>query len=188
MIESLSIITDAIRADLREAFADRVRTIEWFDALPTATGQARQAIMAPAILLGLEQIDHEESDADGSDRIPTRLYLIADCLLPAAIDNAAAQVREFGDSVAAYVWQNRWGLQPEVWRPEALSSQPAQLEPDGAGYILWRVMWEQLAYMGQSYWAGGITPSEIYLGIAPRIGPDHIDDYWRVDALPDFNP
>jgi hypothetical protein len=181
MITSISTITDAIHVGLQGEFDDRVRTIEWFDPLPDETGQTRKAILAPAILLGLEQIDHEEADSDGTDRIPTRLYLIADCLLPASIDAAANQVREFGDAVAAHIWRNRWGLAPDVGWPEALSSQPAQLDPDGGGYIVWRVMWEQLAHMGESYWAGGITPSEVYLGIAPRIGAAHIEDYWRVD-------
>jgi hypothetical protein len=186
MIESLAAVTDAIRADIRTEFADRVRTIEWFDPLPAETGQARKAIMAPAILLGIDQIDHEEADEDGTDRIPTRLYLIADCLLPANLKHASIQSREFSDAVAAYVWRNRWGLQPDIGWPEALSVQPAEISPGNGGYVAWRVIWEQLAMMGANYWAGGITPTEIYLGIAPRIGPEHVDDYWQVDALPDF--
>jgi len=182
MIDSLADIHAAIKADLSEEFSGRVRTIEWFDPLPNEDGQERLAIEAPAILLNVEQVDNEEVDSDGTDRVPTRLYLTADCFLPASIDHPAAQVREFGTAVAAHIWRNRWGMGAPMGYPEALSSQPAELKPGTGGYLVWRVLWEQVAMMGVSYWAGGITPTEIYLGIAPRIGPAHIKDYWRVPA------
>jgi len=180
MIESVGTVINAIVATLAAEYGERVRTVEAYDPLPDADDQARRAILAPAILLSLEQIDNDDADNDGTDRIPTRLFLVADCILPASIDQPAAQVREFAAAVAADVYRNRWGLAGDVGWPEALSVQPAEIKPGDGGYVAWRVIWEQLAMMGANYWAGGITPTEVYLGVAPRTGRAHIEDYWRV--------
>jgi hypothetical protein len=191
MIYSLAGIQTAIEADLGAEFSDRVRTIEWFDPLPDADDQERLAVLTPAILLNLEQIDHEEADSDGTDRIPTRLFLTADCFLPASIDNPAAQVREFGAAVAAHIWRNTWGLRPTMGDPEALSSQPAELKPGTGGYVVWRVMWEQLAMLGANVWDGaGITPTQVWLGLAPLVGDmdGTAADYILIHGEPDQVP
>jgi len=51
---------------------------------------------------------------------------------------------------------------------------------DKASVALWAVTWEQQARLCMSEEAEGTRPEEIWLGQAPEVGAEHVDDYARV--------
>lgn len=184
-LTSLRQFHNAVVADLRAHYGDRVLNIMVYDWLPERTGQDRVPITTPAILLGIDSIDCDESDDDGTDRTPLRLMCTADCVLSTRTDDLDLELREFAAATLARIRHNRWGLGRAVHRPEALNAQPAVLDPAQAGYGIWRALWEQVVYLGPDVWAGtGTPPQEVWLGFAPRIGAAYVDDYIRVDEAP----
>lgn len=190
ILSSLRQYHEAVKADLGAHFGTTVATIEAYDLDQSAPqDQARRAIKTPAILLGLEQIDSDAADDDGTERTPLRLLCTADCILSDRTDDLSLELREFARSVLSRVRHNRWSLAGAVRVPEALSAQPAELAPGPQGYGAWRALWEQVVYIGADVWAGtGQPPAEVYLGIAPRIGAAHVDDYFLIDSAPETGP
>ena len=178
-LDNLRQLHDAIIADLTERYADRVYTIAAYDPFPEKNGAERLPITTPALLLDVESID--EGEEDGTDRQPLRLTITLHCILSFRTSDTQLELREFAADVAARVRHNRWGLNAAVDHPQAINAQPGEFVPEQAGYDSWRVTWEQQVYVGVNIWAGGQLPEEIYLGIAPKIGPEHVDDYFRVD-------
>jgi hypothetical protein len=180
VLENLRQLHDAMLDDLREHYLDRVQTIEAYDPCPAADDQERQPLTTPAILLELESID--PGDEDGTERHALRLTWAAHCVLSFRTAQVQLELREFVADLLWHVTYNRWGLSGAVREPQALSSQPGEFVPGIAGYDTWIVRWEQIVFVGPDVWAGGIAPTEIWFGIAPKIGAAHVDDYWLIDA------
>ena len=180
VLESLRQLHEAILADLSDHYADRVATIAAYDPFPEADDQERQPLTTPALLLELVAIDPDAED--GTDRQVLRLTWSAHCVLSFRTAQVQIELREFAADVLGRVRYNRWGLPAAVREPQAMNAQPGEFRPDQVGFDSWLVTWEQIVFVGQDVWAGGIAPTEVWFGIAPQIGAAHVDDYWRIDA------
>lgn len=64
----------------------------------------------------------------------------------------------------------------------AARADEGDFHPELEGYIVWAVEFSVELYIGEadSLVVPGLPPLEVYLGIAPEIGPDHIADYERI--------
>jgi hypothetical protein len=168
--------------DLERHYLDRVATIAAYDPFPALGGPEPQPLTTPALLLELVSID--PGDDDGTDRLPLRLSFAAHCVLSLRTRDVQIELREFAADVLARVRDNRWGYPAAVRAPEALAAQPGEFQPEQAGFDSWLVTWEQVVHVGLDSWAGGIAPTEVWLGIAPKIGAAHVDDYFRINEAP----
>lgn len=180
VLDNLRQLHDAILADLREHYLDRVQTIAAYDPFPEADDQARQPLTTPALLLDLEAIDPGEED--GTDRQALRLTWAAHCVLSFRTAQLQVELREFAADLLGHIRYNRWGLAPAVAPPTALSAQPGEFVPGLAGYDTWLARWEQQVYVGADVWsAAGIAPTEVWFSTVPDIGTAHVGDYERID-------
>ena len=180
VLESLRQLHEAILADLSAHYADRVATIAAYDPFPEANDQERQPLTTPALLLELVSIDPDAED--GTDRRVLRLTWSAHCVLSFRTAQVQIELRDFAADVLGRVRYNRWGLPAAVREPQAMSAQPGEFNPGLPGFDSWIATWEQVVFVGQDVWAGGIAPTEVWFGIAPQIGAAHVDDYWLIDA------
>lgn len=173
---------ESVVADLGAHYGEKIATIAAYELFAERATQTRRAIATPAILLGIEEIDSADADEDGTDRQPLRLMCTADCILSDRTADLDLELRELTRDLLARVRHNRWGLRSAVRKPEALSAQPAEFAPEHPGYGAWRVIWEQLVYIGADTWAGtGDPPTDVYLGYPPFIGDGFEDHYDRID-------
>ena len=175
VLETLRQLHEAMLADLREHYLDRVATIAAYDPFPDLDGPEPQPLKTPALLIELSAIDPGEDD--GTDRQALRLSFTAHCVLSFRTADMQLELREFAADVLGHVRHNRWGLCGAVQEPTALSAQPGEFRPGLTGFDSWQASWEQQVYVGPDAWAGGIAPTEVWFGIAPKIGAAHVDDY-----------
>lgn len=182
ILDNLTDYHDAVIADLSDHYAGRVETVEPYDPFPDPADQTPRPVITPALLLEIDGLDPGEDD--GTGRTPIRLSCVLHCLLSARTPRMQEELRSFAADVIGHVRWNRWGVPGAIGAPEALSAGPGGFDAEVYGYDSFAVRWEQPVYVGEQVWAGGIAPLEIWLGIAPRIGAAHVDDYWRVDEVP----
>jgi len=175
MSATLTDLHQAILAALRDQFTGRVDTIAHYAPLGS------DPIDTPALLLELEEAD--EGDDIGDGRMPLRGRWAIHCVLSLHTPEVALSVREMAAEVMTLVRRNGWGMGPSIGRPKGLHMAPGDMRPGQAGYESWVVSWEQTLYLVASLWDGtGITPSKVFLGIAPDIGLGHEPDYVEVSG------
>ncbi|MCC5811201.1 MAG: DUF1834 family protein [Ectothiorhodospiraceae bacterium] len=76
----------------------------------------------------------------------------------------------------------QWDLAPEVQHARLEGVQNLYSAAlDNKGFALWAVTWRQVVMVGEDMWAGGDTPSEIWIGWSPETYPD---DYEEQEAQP----
>lgn len=64
-------------------------------------------------------------------------------------------------------------------------NDPTETDLDSQSISGFAVLWRQGVALGTDVWADDrFIPEEVYLGVAPRIGLAHINDYWRIHAAP----
>ena len=169
----------AILADLTAAYHDRVATIALYDPFVMGADQDPQALATPALLLELEAIDPEPED--GTERQPLRLIWVAHCILSLRTASVQMELRVFAADLMNHLRFRRWGYPGAVSDPQAISAQPGEFKPGLAGFDSYLVRWEQVVQLGQDEWnTAGIVPATVYLGIAPEIGAEHVDDYQQI--------
>ena len=92
---------------------------------------------------------------------------------------AAAAVVSTAAVVATAVNGQRWGLPVDAARVTLVVPDP--FEPALDQYEVWAVEWEQVVWLGENAWPEeGRVPSRLFIGHAPAVGPDHVEDYDEV--------
>lgn len=170
-------LTDAIVAGLRAAFpAEGEGAIITVAAYP----DERVKVATPAILV--ECIEMQPGTDPGTDQTSLDCRFEARVLVSGYESAPRKAVRSLAAAVAHVVRQNRWGL--TVAPAELIGAFPDDWRPEREEYDVWRVEWNQTCHIGgASIWApdpDAVTPSEVYVGLTPDIGPEHIDDYVQV--------
>lgn len=141
-----------------------------------------ERIASPSILFELEEIAADDPDDTGTEQIAVRLKWNAFVVLSYKAPNKLA-LRTLAASVMAFIRGRRWG-QP-VGAANVVGAFPDLIDGQPEDYEVMRIEFEHEALLGTDVWPGGSLPLEVYLGFAPEIGPDHEDDYIRVDELPE---
>lgn len=159
------------------------RLAQAFPAVPTVAEypRLRQKIAAPAILV--ELADATPTDDAGTEQLCLSARFEARIVfdhVPVAGSNPALPALNLAAAVAREIFAaGRFG-QP-VGPAKGVRIEPDQFRPELSGYAVWLVEWTHEVRLGHSVWDGdGVMPTEIYLGIAPEIGPPHLDDYVKI--------
>lgn len=142
----------------------------------------QRRVSIPAVLIELSEF--EPHDDAGTGELDVWGHFEARCVIDPNDQGAQRTVRALAMQVANAVNREQWGL--PVSPADVLDIAEDGFKPDLDGYLVWRVEWRHKFAVGESVWTeAGIQPREIWLGIAPLIGPDHVADYHRVASLPE---
>ena len=168
---------EAIKAKLRLAFTTQ--------AVPTIDYHARlkQKFVAPAIFFELTGIDgNPETQTEQFDGV---FKFSAFCVIPYNATNAILAARALACQLVTKVQGNRWNV--PIGRARVVRMEPELFEGDVPPYEMVRVDWEQEGLLGASVFNedGAIPPTEVWLGLEPDVGPEHVDDYVQVIPEPD---
>ncbi len=164
--------------DLHNAIETHLR--ESFESVPSCRKypRLRRKITVPAILLELAEMKPDTDAGTGQLCLSARFR--AYCIYDLVEDEAELQAANLAASVAYEIFTGgRFGL---TVGPAAIASvEPADFKPDLFGYAAWAVEWSHQIRLGQSIWTdAGLTPTDLYIGFAPEIGPGHEPDYFKV--------
>lgn len=159
------------------------RLAQAFPAVPTVAEypRLRQKISAPAVLVELADATPSGDAGTGqlclSARFEARIVFDQ---VPVAGSNPPLLALGLAAAVAREVFAaGRFG-QP-VGPAKGVRLEPDQFRPELSGYAVWLVEWTHEVRLGDSVWDGaGVMPTAIYVGLAPEIGPPHIDDYIKI--------
>ena len=167
---TLTDIVDATVVKLRAAIPD-VPTIEG-DPPP----QSQRAIRAPAVYLEISELEPVSNPGDGRISVDARFE--ARCIVDPNGSRSHLAVRELASRVVR-------ALQ-EIRRPVAGHGHirieragDEMFRPKMDGYEVWVVEYGVEVYLGELEPAG-VTPTEVYFGMTPAIGPNHVPDYERI--------
>lgn len=185
---SITGLHEAIKTTLRAAFpTNGTNAVQLVDCY---TRFDKKLTAVPAILFELTSIDPQsEGDDIGTEQLYVTLSFSAHICVSYRETAAKIAVRELVSAVMWEIWDNRWGLKG-IQGAENVSAQEEQfsVEPGGTGngamqqYETWRIDWTQDGLIGMNAWntSPETIPSAVFLGIAPLVGPEHIDDYMQV--------
>lgn len=171
--------------DLHDAIKDAFTTA-FPDAFVDFYSRPGEKVQTPAILLEIEDILADDPDGNGCEQLNVTLNCNAYVVLSYKAGQKKA-LRKFAASVMAFVRGKRWGL--PVGAANVGSAQPDQFTGQQDDYEVMRVEFSHEALLGTDVFEGnGPFPTRMFLGFAPEIGPDHVDDYVEVEDLPQFPP
>lgn len=167
---TLTDIVDATVAKLRAAMPD----------VPTIEGdpphQSQRAIRVPAVYIEISELEPVSNPGDGRISVDARFE--ARCIVDPNGSRSHLAVRELASRVVR-------ALQ-EIRRPVAGHGHirieragDEMFRPKMDGYEVWVVEYGVEVYLGELEPAG-VTPTEVYFGMTPAIGPNHVPDYERI--------
>ena len=176
---NIPIDTDSLHTAILAAF-----TAQFPDAYVGFYPRPGETLTVPAILLEMEDILADDPDDIGTEQLAVTINLNAYVVLSYKTGQKKA-LRKFAAAVMAYIRGRRWGV--PVGAANVIGAHPDKLDGQPEDYECFRVEFSHAALLGTDIFAGdGIIPTELYLGYAPDIGPDHVADYIRVEALPEI--
>lgn len=186
-IPSVNIVAlhDAIITQLAAQFPD-VKTVADYPRL-------YKAVDLPALFLDLDNMDETAPDP-GTEQLRLRLRWSIICMVSNVRTDGTPcrDVRALAASVATFIYKRRF--MPYVGPARVTTIAPDAFNPDLDQYEVWRVEMETDLLQGVSAFdASGVVPSQVYLGITPKVGPAYKDDYIPVheqvlDQLPGGAP
>lgn len=169
---TLDQVHDGIKAALQAQFPDL--HVE-------AYREDRTGLPVPACLFELTEMEGAPDHDPGTEQLAVtatfEALLVMKFRQPGK--NARLEVRKLAAALAAFARLQRWGC--PIGPAEVVGAFPDDFNPELDQYECWRVEWRQVLHLGDTVWNNdGVAPSEVYLGITPKIGPDHKDDYFLI--------
>lgn len=148
--------------------------------VPTIEGdpppQSQRAIRVPAVYIEISELEPVSNPGDGRISVDARFE--ARCIVDPNGSRSHLAVRELASRVVR-------ALQ-EIRRPVAGHGHirieragDEMFRPKMDGYEVWVVEYGVEVYLGELE-PEGVTPTEIYFGMTPAIGPNHVPDYERI--------
>jgi len=161
---TLRAVHSAIVAAARAWFGDAVQQYGAYE--PWGAGgenpDADAEIKTPALLLELESIEPDDTDAHGPGLIAVRCAWAFHAILSQRTDDLQIALPEFAAAAIALIRRaeslpygpplngNRWGLGEAVGVPEAVSARPGPFTPGLNGRDSWLITWEQVVYLPET--------------------------------------
>ena len=152
----------------------KIKGVNTCEAYP----KIKKKIVLPAILIELAEMK------DGTDPGTGELSLVTRWEARTIIDSthiaSGFNVRNLVATVALKIFQaSTFGL--KITPAIIIDVGPDEFTPEIIGYNSWVVSWEHEIHLGESIWDGiGARPTNIYLGIDPKIGKKHEKDYKKI--------
>lgn len=164
----LDALHDAIVTQLRGAFPE----LATVDDYP----EDRQRIAVPAALLELTEMTAVPDDDPGTGQLALELQFELRYVVGFRGANQGRLIRRNAAALAHFIQHNQWGLPVEPAR--VMVCEPDAFSPELDQYLVWRIEWAQVVHIGENEWLDtGIPPREVWVGVDPRIGPEHLPDY-----------
>lgn len=164
--------------DVIDATVDRLKMA--LSDIPTvladAPPQAQRALRVPAVYVELAEL--EPISNLGDTRILADARFEAHCIVDPNAARSHLAVRELASRVMTALHNLRRPL-PGHGHIRLIRAGEDGFRPEMDGYMVWMVEWAVEIALGDLEPAG-ITPSEIYFGMTPAIGPGHVPDYDRI--------
>lgn len=146
--------------------------------------QARTRFSAPACFVELTQLDAGDMDP-GTEQLQVAARFEAHLIIGFRQLDAKRAIRKLAGAFSVFLRNQRWGL--PVGPAQFVAAAPDEISGVGRNaehldqYEVWTIEWEQDIHLGQSIWKGDDTLiSEVYVGFAPEIGPDHESNYQQI--------
>jgi hypothetical protein len=180
---NLTQLHDIIVATLRAQFP-AMKAVEFY-----REGQdGREPLRAedlPACILDLTELEEDPEEEPGTGQLAARFRFEADLVLPFRALRSKLAIRLQAASFASYLRkQSRWPGINQAGRIEAINAYRSDFQPELDQYEVWRVEWRQLLHIGTDVWAdlpgSPGTPSTVFLGEFPEIGPGNEPNYDQV--------
>lgn len=171
---NLTTLHENIKTAIRGMFTTQaVPTVDYYRRID------RKAIV-PAIFFELTAIDNNPESA--TEQFDGVFRFSAYCLVPFNAASPKLAVRVLAASLVEKIQGKRWAC--PIGRAKVTLVEPDDFDPENAEYETVRVDWEQEGLLGQSVFNddGSITPTEVWMGWEPNVGPAHVSDY--VQAIP----
>ena len=178
---------DAVHAGIVSAIAAQ------FPALQTVEAYRldRKSLPVPACLIDMTEMDAVNDLDPGTEQQAANARFEAKLVIGfrQGAKNPKMEIRKLAAAVGAFVRQQRWGC--PIGPAELIGIYQDDFDPELDQYEVWRVEWQQVIHLGDTVWADydeGETPQRVFLGITPKIGPEHIDDYFEITEPPEVTP
>jgi hypothetical protein len=146
----------------------------------------RRGMKLPAVLLQLSEFESELEDDPGTDQLAVNAKFEAEIIFGFKTKNVHLEVRKFAAAFAAWLRLRRWtGVVTDAAR--VIGAWPDEFNPDLDEYVVWRVEWTQVLYLGCNEWhdtSGLIAGNQIFVGVDPNTGPSHLPDYTYLETDP----
>lgn len=164
----------ALQALLQEDFAGRVITVGDYDACDDGK------IASPALLIDIESMSLGSDVGDG--RLPINLHVVVHCILGIQTPDVQRQVRDMAAEVMTLLRFKKLDAAGLVAAfPQIDEALPGDFRAGKHGYESQQVRFTHAVYIGPSVWApSGITPTDVYLGIEPRVGIPNEPEYEEI--------
>ncbi|MEL8055039.1 MAG: hypothetical protein AAGK66_02700 [Pseudomonadota bacterium] len=171
-------LLDAICADFLESMPE-LRDCKPHGGDFTADEVKRFSINAPSIRVACLAMSDPKKVSGGFVDYTLKLTAVISAKQTADLDRHAAATA-IVNRVLIDIADATWGL--DIWvhpakLPEARSLYAGAI--DRQGLALWQVRWNQCVRLTVPDDPEPLDPA-VYIGFAPDIGPDHIDDYERI--------
>lgn len=167
---------EQLHTDIKNA----IRAMYNTTSVPTVDFYSRvqSKVIAPAIFFELVNVTGVGTSP--TDQLDCVFKFSAYCIFPYNAQNAILSSRVLACSLASKINGNRFGH--TMGSSQITLIEPADFDVENQQYETMRVDWEQTGLLGASVFDpdGSITPTEIYLGIAPDTGIQNIDKYFKV--------
>ena len=146
----------------------------------------KATLQVPALLVALARLAIEPDPGSGEVLARAEWSCFVCVRQARAAEARGAEAWALTEAVLVAARANTWGV--AGCSPAVLMQAAPLWHLEERALAVREVRWTQLLRLGVSEWLSGIAPSEIYLGIAPRIGEmgGTVDDYWPIaaEALP----
>ena len=138
------------------------------------------SIQVPAVLLDLVEL--EPGEDPGTEELALIAHWEARLVVACNHENDKAVIRNLVLSLLQWLHRSDW-LPAKTGIARIKQATPDGFSPDTPNYEIWLVEWTQEIHIGVSIWdGGGVTPSQVMMGLSPEIGLVHETDYREVWA------
>lgn len=141
----------------------------------------RRRIPVPAVLVELTELTAVPDEDPGTGQLALEAQFELRYLVGFRGANQGRLIRRNIAALAHFIQHNQWGQPVEPAR--VMVCEPDAFSPELDQYLVWRIEWAQIVHIGENEWLDdGEPPNEVYVGIAPLIGPDNEETYTRADG------
>jgi hypothetical protein len=170
----------AIVSDIKAQFPT-LATVEFYRT------EARRSVPCPAVLLDLCEFEAEPDDDPGTEQLAVSARFEAEIVFGFKTANVKQEIRKFAAAFAAWLRLRRWtGIVTDA--AKVIGAYPDDFKPELDEYVVWRVEWSQVLYLGTNTWTDTSDlislNTQVMVGTDPNIGPNHVADYVQIEINP----